>query len=194
MPVNGEKHGQLVMTRRHLANVLNFAWFQLIWFTAVLGGNAVEAVLAVAIALHIWLAPRRTHELLLVSAVALLGASVDSLLAVAGLFVFDSAGPLPIPLWHVAIWIGFAGTLRHSMRFMVDQPRLLLIAAAVFAPLSYVAAERLGAVVFPLGELFTAAVVGMVWVLLVPVLIALVNFFEKNMPKLPAQDKFVKEV
>ena len=79
------------------------------------------------------------------------------------------------------------------MRFVVDRPTVLLIAVAIFAPLSYLAAERLGAVVFPMGGLFTSAVVGIVWVLLAPVLIALVNYLEKETPGVAAQGESLSE-
>ncbi|MEO0437656.1 MAG: DUF2878 domain-containing protein [Pseudomonadota bacterium] len=157
------------------SRVLNFAWYQLTWFAAVLGGAAYEWFLGILLLMHLGLVGTWGREIALMIAVAALGCSVDALLAMAGYFQFDGESWLPIPLWHVAIWVGFAGTLRHSMTFMVQRPRLMTIAAALFAPLTYLAAQRLGAVVFPLGSFPTAIVISLCWLTVTPLLIWLTS-------------------
>ena len=54
---------------------------------------------------------------------------------------------------------------------MVARPRLLTAAAAIFAPLTYLAAARLGAVSFPLGGAATALVIGLSWWVITPLLL-----------------------
>ena len=159
------------MTRRPYNKLLNFAWYQLLWFTAVLGGSSLEWLLALLLVMHLGLVSSRRREAVLMAGVGIIGATMDALLASAGYFEFASAGLLPIPLWHVAIWVGFAGTLRHSMQFMVERPRLMTIGAAIFAPLTYLAAQRMGAVVFPLGNLHTAMVISLCWLTVTPIMV-----------------------
>ncbi len=160
------------MSTRPYSKLLNFAWYQLLWFTAVLGGSATQGFLLPLLILHLAMVGNWRRELTLMLGAATLGATCDALLTTAGYFVFaDTAYGLPIPLWLVAIWMGFAGTLRHSMTFMVSRPRLFTMAAGLFAPMTYLAAQRLGAVSFPLGNGPTAIVIGLTWVTLTPVLV-----------------------
>ncbi|MEM1143963.1 MAG: DUF2878 domain-containing protein [Pseudomonadota bacterium] len=159
------------MNTRPYSKVLNFAWYQLIWFTAVLGGSAFEWLLALLVFMHLALIASWRRELALMTSVALLGCSVDALLTKAGYFQFAESSWLPIPLWHMAIWVGFAGTLRHSLTFMVERPRLMTLAAMIFAPITYLAAQRLGAVTFPIGDLPTAIVIGLSWLTITPLIL-----------------------
>jgi hypothetical protein len=57
------------------------------------------------------------------------------------------------------------------MSFMAARPRLMTLAAGIFAPLTYFAAARLGAVTFPLGAAPTALVVALSWLFLTPLLL-----------------------
>lgn len=160
------------MTPRPYSRLLNFAWYQLLWFTAVLGGVPLEPVLLVMLLLHLSLARHRASELCLMLGAAGLGMAFDGLLAAAGYFAFPQPpAVLPVPLWLLAIWMGFAGTLRYSMAPLVARPRLMAAAATVSAPLTYLAAQRLGAVTFPHGGLATAVVIGLSWWALVPALL-----------------------
>ena len=159
------------MIKRPYNKLLNFAWYQLLWFTAVLGGNSLEWVLVVLLAIHLAMVSNWFREAMLMVGVGIIGGSMDAVLASMGYFQFASNGTLPIPLWHIAIWIGFAGTFRHSMQFMIERPRLMTVGAVIFAPLTYLAAQRMGAVVFPMGNLNTAMVIGLCWLTITPVLV-----------------------
>ena len=161
-------------------NLFNFIWFQVLWFIGVLGGMDYVWLLALLVGLHLVLVSSWRRELMLITGVVMMGASMDSLLSTLGLFQFESTGLLPIPWWHLLLWCAFAGTLRHSLYFLIRRPALFITGTAVFAPLAYVGAEKLGAVVFPMGSVETAAVVGMVWVALAPFMVALVNLTNKE--------------
>jgi len=98
---------------------------------------------------------------------ASMGLVMDATLAIVGIFEFTATPSfLPVPLWLILIWVGFAGTLRHGLRFFMERPMLALSAAAIGAPLIYHSASRLGAVSFPLGPLITGAVVSVAWLFL----------------------------
>jgi hypothetical protein len=159
------------MSDSRYSKVLNFAWYQLLWFTAVVGGDSIAWLLLVMLIIHLLWVKSWRSELQLMVPVALLGGGIDSAIAAAGYYVFDTIPQvLPIPVWLVAIWLGFAGTLRHSLGWLIARPRLMTILASVGAPLTYVAAARLGAVSFPLGTWPTALVVGLAWAAISPVL------------------------
>jgi hypothetical protein len=160
------------MTPLRYRTLLNAAGYQLLWFTAVLGGDAFLPVLGLLLLLHLALVRDRLAELALMLGAALLGGAFEFALSAAGFYRFGDAGPA-LPLWLPAIWMGFAATLRHSLAFLVARPRLLTAAATLGAPLTYLAAARLGAVTFPFGAPATALAVGLSWWAITPLLLRL---------------------
>jgi hypothetical protein len=148
---------------------INFFWYQALWLTAVAGGTPVTLALLFLLALHLLWVECWRSELMLMVGCALPGCVADGLLVSLGVFVFvPTPSPGPIPLWLIAIWLGFAGTLRGSLRWLSTRPPLMAVLAGVGAPLAYLSAARLGAVTFPLGALQTGGIIGAVWVALSP--------------------------
>ncbi len=158
----------------------NVVLFQVLWFTAVLGANQYLLAVALLLALHLYWCSNRRAELFLLLTGATAGIVCDSIMAIAGVYVFASgAQTLPIPWWLIGLWLGFAATLRHSMAPLMQKPVLFTVLSMVAAPLSYLAAAKLGAVEFPFGQLITAVVVGLYWAVLTPLLIALTRYSER---------------
>ena len=166
----------------------NIVLFQVLWFTAVLGANQSLFGVVLLLALHlIWCTNRRAELFLLLTAAAA-GIACDSIMAMAGVYVFVSGTQtLPIPWWLIGLWLGFAATLRHSMAPLMKKPVLFSVLSIVAAPLSYLAAAKLGAVEFPLGQLTTALVVGLYWAVLTPLLIGLTRYSEQLNPPIITQ-------
>ncbi|MBO6504302.1 MAG: DUF2878 domain-containing protein [Kordiimonadaceae bacterium] len=147
--------------------LLNFLWYQSVWFTAILGREAFEPVLFVLLGLHLFWCDNWRGELRLMLGCGLLGVLADSVLSLAGLYLFDPTPTvLPIPLWLVGLWLGFAGTLNHSMSYLVSRPWLASAASLAAAPLSYFAGERFGAVTFGLDAQAAAITIGATWAVL----------------------------
>jgi hypothetical protein len=122
----------------------------------------------------------RLAELFLLFTGATAGIVCDSIMAMAGVYLFASGTQtLPIPWWLIGLWLGFAATLRHSMAPLMKKPVLFTMLSMVAAPVSYLAAAKLGAVEFPLGQLTTAVVVGLYWAVLTPLSIALTRYSER---------------
>ena len=144
--------------------LLNLAIYQGIWFTAILGRESTEWVVFTILAMHLILCEDKRAEFKVLFGVSALGVLVDSILTQTGVFVFSpSPEILPIPLWLVGIWMGFAGTLRHSLSYFISRPRLGMAAAGISAPLSYLAGMRLEAVSFGLGLFETMLLIGLIW-------------------------------
>jgi len=102
---------------------------------------------------------------LVVLPIAAIGVLADTVLTLAGVFIFEPVpAVLPLPFWLIGIWLGFACTFRHSMRFLMARPMIAIPAAAIAAPLSYLAGMRLGAVSFGLDPFVTALLIGVLWV------------------------------
>lgn len=157
----------------------NFLWFQSIWFIAILGGQPFEWALVTLIASHLYACKEWLIELKLMLICVTIGVSVDGIHTWLGLFVFDNGSQLTlVPIWLVAIWFGFIGTLRHSLRFMTSKPLLITVASGISAPMSYLAAMRLGAVEFPLGIWATAILISLSWMLMMPLFLFVLRTLE----------------
>jgi hypothetical protein len=157
------------MTQTGRRQWFNFVWYQALWLTAIAGGPPLTGALLLLLLVHLLWVDCWRSEVMLMLGCALPGCAADSLLAHLGVFVFEPAPAYaPIPLWLVAIWLGFAGTLRHSLRWLSARPGLMAVLAGIGAPLTYLGAARLGAVDFPHGALVTGLWVGTVWTVLAP--------------------------
>ena len=155
---------------------LNFIWFQCIWFIAILGREQIQWLLLGLLLTHLALSKHWKTEMKVMLLCASVGVALDSLFAWQGVFQFDTSNTLlPIPFWLVAIWLGFSGTLRHSLSYLLPHPALAMLVAGISAPLSYFAGMRLGAVEFGLGTWQTAALIGAAWICIMPVLIFISN-------------------
>ena len=158
--------------------VHNAIWFQLLWFTAVVGKNDYMAVLPLLLLLHLICSQNWRTELMLMLSGALIGVSCDALLTTLGVYVFtEPTGLLNVPWWLVGIWLGFCATLRYSCAPLVSRPWLFIGVSAVAAPVSYFAAERLGAVQFTFGTATTVVLVGCYWACISPLLVSLIRYF-----------------
>ena len=156
------------------SKIHNALLYQAIWFTAVQGTQQYEWVLVLLLLLHVFWSGQGQKEVTVMVVGAALGVSMDALFTSAGAYVFSSSPSwIPIPFWLLAIWMGFCATLRHSLHVLVNKPMLITILAAVGAPMSYLAAQRFGAVEFPLGNVYTAVMIGVGWTLIMPLLVLL---------------------
>jgi hypothetical protein len=158
--------------------VRNVILFQAGWFACVLGAAYgvpwTGALVAVAVAAwHVAGARRPMRELLLVVAVAIVGAAFETALVQAGLVRFD-AGVLMdgiAPYWMVALWALFATTLNVSLRALRERPAVASLLGGVGGPLAYYGGVRLGALdLVAVGAALTAIAIG--WALLTPALLA----------------------
>jgi len=161
-------------------------WMQALWFGAVIG--AAQGLL--------WLAPlllmgfafwesrpvRRVYgdfQLMLVA--VLIGLILDTTWVRLGWIEFAASWALSerAPLWILLLWAGLALTLNHSLAWL--QSRLVLAAAlgGVSSPVSYLAAERLGAVdiITESGMWFVG--LGLSWALALPLLLWLASHLKQ---------------
>ncbi len=170
------------------AMIANVVLFQAGWFACVLGAARGEAWIGVAaaaavVAWHGLRAARTRTEIALIAITILIGALWDSAVSLLGWINYAPQERVHefAPLWILAIWALFATTLNVSMRWLKQRLKLALLLGAVGGPLSYWAAERLGAVQFvePLAAV-TALAVG--WGLIMPALMLLSRVWDGITP------------
>jgi hypothetical protein len=158
----------------------NFLSLQAGWFACVLGAAHGREWIGPAVALglfalHLSRHPAPRAELRLALVVTPLGWIVDSAQRAAGWI--DYAGWLPLgvlaPLWIASLWTLFATTFGSSLAWLVGRPWLALVFGALGGPLSYLGAERLGAVVLGADRGTSLAGLALTWGLAMPALLAL---------------------
>ncbi len=151
---------------------LNLAGYQLLWFLAVFNGNLSLIAVAISMAAHLYFVNSRGKELVLMCICICIGVVVDSSLTLMGVYIFDPTPTgLPIPWWLLGIWIAFAATLRHGLRFFIQRPPLALACAIFGAPLAYISAAKFDAVSLPLGYTKSALIVALIWI---PIMLLLI--------------------
>lgn len=135
-----------------MRTLLNFLLFQAGWFAAILLAArdmplaAAGSVVALVV-LHLVFVDDLKAELAMILPAVPMGFLVDSVLATVGALSYrGQISPHCPPWWIPSLWLLFAATFRHSSRWMLGRPKLSALLGIAGAPLSYAAAERLGAV------------------------------------------------
>ena len=129
---------------------MNFVAYQLAWFAVILGAAhglawAGAACALLIAALH-HARRREVLDLKLMGLAAAIGLLVDSTLALTGQVRFAAAWPPGVaPYWMLSLWIVFAITLNHSLRWLMTRPLAAALAGALGGPLAYLAGAKLGA-------------------------------------------------
>jgi hypothetical protein len=135
-----------------MSRLVSFVGAQLCWWGCVLLAGTPWAIAAVVgtvawVALHVTRSSRPRHELALVVFTTALGVVVDGALIAAGAIAFPAAvalGPLPTPLWMVALWTSFATMLSSTLAPVLRSRPLSVVFGIVGGPLSYLGGSRLG--------------------------------------------------
>lgn len=164
-----------------MASFANFLGFQAVWFACVLGAARgapwIGPVAALVFGVACLERGRRARSAAALTVVALLGAALDALLIATRALGYphdDGRAPeLLAPPWIVALWFAFAATFRLSMRWLGGRIVLQIALGLLGSPLSYLGAERLGAVRIGEDRFLSLAVLGGAWAVVFPLTFAL---------------------
>ena len=150
--------------------LVNAGLFQGLWFAAVLGSanGLLWPSIAICTALLAWqLHPSNRHpnDLKVVLVAVAMGLVVDSLWVSAGLLEFTDQRPIQgiSPLWIMALWVGFALTINHSLSWLKNHPLLPILSGGIGGPLSYYAGLRFGAVEYLADPLLVTVCLAVAW-------------------------------
>lgn len=135
--------------------IINFLLYQGCWFSCVLGAAYATpwlgaAVVAIAVAYHLFAATRPLTELRLLLCVTAIGGCWDSFLVSMGWLQYDDGVFIQgiAPYWIIALWAAFATTLNISLAWFKQHLWLASLFGAIGGPMAYLAGEKLGAVQF----------------------------------------------
>ena len=155
---------------------INALLFQVGWILSVLYGNGAAILIAsAAIAIYAAFFLRGQADILLISAVVMLGVCGDILLGYFGVLIYPSGASIP-PFWMVTLWLLFATTLPWSLSWLVRNPKWFVLFAIIGGPLSYIAGVNLSSVSF--GREFALSVIILVVVWLIHGMI-IQNFYKQ---------------
>ena len=122
----------------------NVVGFQIVWIAAVGGAArgwwwAGPLALLIFASIQLTISRWRVADLKLMLIAAALGFAVDSLWVQLGWIEFRSAQPWPslAPIWIVAMWMGFALTLNHSLAALKSQTVIAVAFGLIGGPLAY---------------------------------------------------------
>ncbi len=171
---------------------MNRTWVNLVavqigWFASVLGaayGMPYLGPIFVSVWLAMHIAATRSSagvELKVLLAAGGLGYFLDSMLVLGGFMSFPSYAQLGAPstLWMVALWLGFAATLRHSLGWLRGRFLLGALLGAIVGPFAYWSGSKLGAVVLT-DTVPSLIAVGVEWLIAMPVILAAIYRLERN--------------
>jgi hypothetical protein len=155
----------------------NLALFKLGWLACVLFAVAGQpvwsaaSVAAVAV-LHLLSVPIATKEAILLAAAAVIGLAWESALVATGMVTYPAAAGASsmAPYWIVAMWVLFATTINHGLRWIKKSWAIAMAAGAVGGPLAFYSGAAMGAVEFGNTPL-ALAVIGAGWAVLLPLLV-----------------------
>lgn len=150
--------------------------FQALWLACVLYGAVAHGwpLLLIALGLtyvHLQLSEGWQAALPLLLTV-LLGMVADQMVYHFGWITFTaqaSSAPF-IPLWMVALWLGFSSSLNENFSWLRAKPLLAILFGAIGGPVAYLGAEKLGAVVLTM-PFYSSVWIAMSWGILMPLML-----------------------
>lgn len=155
--------------------IKNLAFFKIGWVACVMfaaAGQPVLATLSVAAVavVHLVSLNAPLKEVLLLLAAAVVGLGWESFMVWTGLVQYAGhESSMLAPYWIVAMWVLFATTINHGLRWAKRNLWVASLAGLLGGPMAFYGGMNLGAVEFS----HTAAalvVIGLGWALLLPVL------------------------
>ena len=157
--------------------LLNYAQYQIGWLIIVISASWAQPWLGMALALtlvcgHILLCRTRGVEFTLVILTGSIGLLVDSVNAMLGVLSFSTGTVdfMPCPPWIVVMWMQFATTFRHCLRWLVGRPGLTALCGAVGGPLAYVLGTQFGVVSMGPPMILSLGILALVWAITLPLL------------------------
>lgn len=156
------------------------------WLACILGAARGHYwlglfVVPILFAIHITVIQRRKILKIFIVAMAsiVIGFLTDTTLIIVGT-VEPNRWLMPAPfttIWDLMIWANFSLTLDVSLRFLQKRPLVAALLGAIFAPGTYYAGDRLGALNFSEPVFSSLLWVGAVWLFAMPSLSLMAMYF-----------------
>jgi len=163
--------------------MINVILFQVSWFACVVGAANNFPYLGIIVtsgilAWHLIQAKAPKAELWLMGSALAIGASFDQALLSFNLVTYMHNGwsSSIVPVWILALWLGFSTILNVSLRWMRNQHLVAILFGFVGGPLAYLGAEKLGALIMVSNISYVALALG--WAIMTPTLLFISKRFD----------------
>ncbi len=157
---------------------INAMLFNVVWIACVAGSARSliwPAVLSVGLLAAFQLHPKNRHpnDLRLVWISLLMGIFVDSIWIQLGWMDFTEKRPFIglAPAWIVLLWVGFALTINHSLKWLMAHSALPALVGGIAAPITYFAGIKIGAVIYTESVLLVSIGLGVAWAISLTILV-----------------------
>ncbi len=157
--------------------VTNLLIFCLMFAGCLIFGNVFAPVVLIWAIAHLFKL-NSIAELNLVLFVVAFGGTVDNILMHSNFIQFNNHSDVAhetsvIPLWSWMIWLSFALTLNHALKFLKASIWLQLAFGAIVPPVGYLVGAQLGALTFENPPQVTLVTFGIIWMVLTPMFFVL---------------------
>ncbi len=147
-----------------LTVILNFVFFQALWFSCVVGAGAygwwwLAAASLLPISVLGWWSEHRNADFTIAAIALCVGLVIDNLWVLMGILTYPENSFAPY--WIAILWVGLGLTINHSMALFRDHTLIGSLVVGAFAPVTYLAGERFGAVT--VNELYLTPVISVAW-------------------------------
>ncbi len=157
---------------------INAMAFNVVWIACV-AGSAQQliwpAALSCAILAAYQLHPKNRHpnDIKLVVISIILGVIVDTLWVQLGYMDFTEKRPFSglAPAWILFLWVGFALTVNHSLKWLQIHTLLPALVGAIAAPLTYFAGIKIGAVEYTASVVEVSIGLAIAWAIALTILV-----------------------
>lgn len=154
-------------------NFINFVLFQSIWFIFILSATHTSVygffVGLSLLLLQYLLGKKLRADFFLIVLAIIFGCIHDGLLNYFNFILYNIVLiDFYFPLWIIGLWISFALTINHSLRWLQNKPTLQVFFGLIGGPLAYLAGEKLGAITM-IHE-YTLIMLAFSWAVVTPIL------------------------
>lgn len=157
-------------------NALNYVFFYFGWGLCLEQASEGRPyigpfVVLLILLFHLALATQKRAEIVVIVSVTLIGSLLDTLYSLFGIIQFQATLPFfpwAAPLWVTSIWVLYSMCLNHSLQWLHQRWLLASLLGSLGAICSYLAASRIGAITFLMGETSSLILIGTVWAIAFP--------------------------
>jgi len=177
--------GSSLLVQKMTSKIINFIFFQLVWFVCILGAainqtHAAVAASLIVILFHLYLTKDKKTELKIILIASIIGFLFDGFLLKNEMVLYANHGwsYSITPLWIIVLWMGFAITLNSSLSWLKKKIKLSALFGSIGGPLAYLAGEKLEAVTILSPNAIIVIAIG--WAIITPLLVIITNKLPKN--------------
>lgn len=166
----------IINRREIILRVINAVFFYLGWLVCMHQAKGPHPylgplVIASILGCHLLTTSQKVLDGVLIVSLGALGTIVDTLYIQVGMITFKggySNFPGMAPLWISSLWALYAASINHSLAWLNRNILLAAVMGGGGAISSYLVGLQLGAADLHWPEIFSLAVIGSVWALVVP--------------------------